>query len=199
MDSQSTMHAYLEWAKQRADEIDATLVTFEKSVAQLEAGVRAKAESAMADMRAARDAFRKFINEHGETNEAALARSQAALETQWTAFEASVQAYLDATGKQVTEQEIAFRARADAQYKAWEEAIDKLHKSATSFAADRRHDIETAVKRMKTEADASKVKLDKLKKAGGESWDAMKSALTETRAALDRAQQAVRDAFKRAI
>jgi hypothetical protein len=51
---------------------------------------------------------------------------------------------------------------------------------------------------MTTEADAARVKLDKLNKAGSESWAAMKSALSETRDAMDRAQKAALDAFKRA-
>jgi hypothetical protein len=50
---------------------------------------------------------------------------------------------------------------------------------------------------MKVDADAAKAKLDKLEKAGGESWAAMKSALTETRTALDKARQAVYESFQR--
>lgn len=99
--------------------------------------------------------------------------------------------------KQAKEVEAAFRARAEAQRKAWDEAIDKLHESAKSFADNRRDEIEAAVKHMKVETDAAKTKLDKLDKAGGESWGAMKSALTETRAALDKAQQAVHESLKR--
>ena len=38
-------------------------------------------------------------------------------------------AFLEATGQHVKEIEAAFRARAEAQRKAWQEAIDKLHKS----------------------------------------------------------------------
>jgi hypothetical protein len=108
-----------------------------------------------------------------------------------------VLAYLEATGKQAKEQEAAFRACAEAQRPAGHDAIDKLHKSATSFADDRRDEIETAVKHMKVEADAAKTRLDKLHKAGGESWAAMKSALAETRAALDKANQAVHESLKR--
>jgi hypothetical protein len=197
MGSQSTIHPYLDWAKERLNEIDATLASFEHSAAKLHADARTKAEKAMADMRAARDDFRKSIKEHGEASEAAVTGSKKALETQWTAFEAAVPALLEATGQQVKEVEAAFRARADAQRKAWHEAIDMLHKSAKNFADNRRDEIETAVKHMKVEADAAKTRLDKLDKAGGESWTAMKSALTETRTALDKAQQAVYESIKR--
>jgi hypothetical protein len=132
-----------------------------------------------------------------ETSEAAIANSKKVLEAQWAAFELAVPAFLDATGQQVKEAEAAFRACADVQRKAWHEAIDNLHKSAESFAENRRDEIETAVKHMKVEADAAKTRLDKLNKAGSETWAAMKSALTETRTALDNAQQAVHESLKR--
>ena len=89
-------------------------------------------------------------------------------------------------------------ARAAAQGKAWQESIDTFHRSTASFAADRRDDMEKVLERMTTEADAAKVKLDKLNKAGSKAWAAMKSALSETRDAMDRAQKAALDAFKRA-
>jgi hypothetical protein len=189
MDSQSTMHAYLDWAKGRLDESSAT---------KLQADTRTKAESALANMRTARDAFRKSMKDYGQASEAALARSKEALESQWNAFEASVQTYLDSTGKQVKDQQAAFLARAAAQRKAWQESIDTFHRSTASFAADRRDDMEKVLDCMTTEADAANVKLDKLNKAGSESWAAMKSALSETRDAMDRAQKAALDAFKRA-
>jgi hypothetical protein len=194
MSSQSTIHPYLDWAKERLDEIDATLASFEHSAKKLQADARTKAEKAMTDMRTARDDFQKSIKEQGQASEAAVASSKKALEKQFTAFEAAVPAFLEATGQHVKEVEAAFRARAEAQRKAWQEAIDKLHKSAKSFADNRRDEIEAAVKHMKVEADAAKTKLDK---AGGESWAAMKTALTETRTALDKAQQAVHESLKR--
>jgi hypothetical protein len=197
MSSQSTIHPFLGWAKERLDEIDATLASFEHKAAKLQADARTRAEKAMTDMRAARDDFQKSVKEHGAANEAAIASSKKALEAKWTAFEAAVPAFLDATGQQAKEVEAAFRARAEAQRKAWDEAIDKLDKSAKSFADNRRNEIEAAVKHMKGEADVAKTKLDKLDKAGGESWAAMKLALTETRAALDKAQQAVHESLKR--
>ena len=198
MDSQSTMHAYLDWAKGRLDEIDATLGSFESSATKLQADTRTKAESALANMRTARDAFRKSMKDYGQASEASLNCSKEALESQWNAFEASVQTYLDSTGKQVKDQQAAFLARAAAQRKAWQELIDTFHRSTASFAADRRDDMEKVLERMTTEADAAKIKLDKLNKAGSESWAAMKSALSETRDAMDRAQKAALDAFKRA-
>jgi chromosome segregation ATPase len=199
MTSQRTWnaHPHLAWAMWGLDEIEATLASIESGL-RSRASVHPKAESAMVDMRTARDAFRKSIGEHdARVNDAALARSKADLEGQWAAFEDSVQNYLDAVDKQVSEQETVFRARADAQSKAWLQATDNLHKSAARFAADRRRDVETAVKRLESEAETAKLMLDKLNKAEGASWAAMRSALTETRAALDRAHRSVLDALER--
>jgi hypothetical protein len=69
--------------------------------------------------------------------------------------------------------------------------------SAARFAADRGRDIETTVKRLESEADAARVKLDTLNKAEDASWAAMRSALAETRAALDHAHRSVLDALER--
>jgi len=190
-------HPHLAWAMWGLDEIEATLASIESRVHK-HVDVHIEATSAMADMRTARDAFRKSIAEHEQVDEAAFAHMKAALESQWAVFEDSVQAYLETVGRQVSEQEIVFRARAEAQSKAWRQAIDNLHKSAARLAADCRGDIEAAARRLESEADAAKIRLDRLNKAEGASWAAMKSALTQTRAALDRAHQAVLDAFGRA-
>jgi hypothetical protein len=178
------------------NEIEATLASIENRL-HSRASVHPKAESAMVDMRLARDAFRSSIEE--QLDQASLSRSKADLERQWAAFEDSVQNYLDKVDKQVTEQETVFRARADAQRTAWLQAIDNLHTSAGRLAADRRSDIETAVKHLVSEADAAKVKLDQLNQAEGASWAAMRLALAETRAALNRAHRSVLDALEHTV
>jgi len=189
-------HPHLAWAMWGLDEIEATLASIEGRL-HSRASVHPKVESAVVDVRMARDAFHKSIGEHAHVNEVALARWKVDLERQWAAFEDSVQNYLDTVGRQVGEQETVFRARADAQSKAWLQAIDNLHKSATRVVVDSRSNIETAVKHLESEADAAKVKLDKLNKAEGASWAAMRSALAETRTALDHAHRSVLDALER--
>jgi hypothetical protein len=51
---------------------------------------------------------------------------------------------------------------------------------------------------MRADAATAEAKLQKLAQAGTESWSALSIALSETRAAFDRANQAAREAFKRA-
>jgi len=65
--------------------------------------------------------------------------------------------------------------------------------------ATRQAEIDTAVKRMQADAAAAEKKLQKhVDQMGTQSWSALTAVLTETRAAFDRANQAARDAFKRA-
>ena len=54
------------------------------------------------------------------------------------------------------------------------------------------------MKRMEGDAAAAEEKLQKLNQAGMQSWSALTAALTETRGAFDRANQAAQEAFKRA-
>jgi hypothetical protein len=63
---------------------------------------------------------------------------------------------------------------------------------------ERRGEIEATVKRMEADAAAAEEKLQKLNRAGMQSWSALMGALAETRAAFDRANQAAQEAFKRA-
>jgi hypothetical protein len=54
------------------------------------------------------------------------------------------------------------------------------------------------VARMKADAAASDERLQRLARAGTESWSALSAALAETRGVFDRANQAAREAFERA-
>jgi hypothetical protein len=181
-------HPHLAWAMWGLDEIEATLASIEGRL-RSRTSVSSGAATALVDMRMVRDAFRSSIEE--QVNQASFARSKADLEGQWAAFEDSVQTYLETVDKQISEHETVFRARADAQSKVWLQAIDGLHQSAARLAAERRSDVETAVKHLESEAHAAKARLDTLNKAEAASWAAMRSALAETRTALRQAHHSV--------
>jgi hypothetical protein len=82
--------------------------------------------------------------------------------------------------------------------KAWREAAASLRSAANEFAAVRRSEVEATVKRMEADATTAQEKLHKLNQAGTQSWSVLMGALAQTRAAFDRANQAVQEAFKRA-
>ena len=198
MPAQSSMHFYLNWAKERIDEMDATLASLEANSSQVQAEFKVKANQLIADLKKRRDEFQAAVKQQAEAGETGWDRTKAQLESQWNGFEAQVKTYIDTVGKHIEQQQATFRDVAAAQVEAWREAADKFHDGATKLAAERRADIDAAVKQMKADASEAEARLQKLKQAGGESWTALSAALAESRKAFDRANQAAWDAFKRA-
>jgi hypothetical protein len=198
MTTQSNTHFFVNWAKGRLDEMDATLTSLKGKVGGVQADARDKANKVLADLRKKRDDFRDSVKKQSEANEAAWISAKTKLESEWNVFEAEVKKYVESFGNQIEQQQATFKLQSAAQLKAWREAANKLGSSAKEFVAERRGEIDAAVKRMNTDATAAEEKLQKLNQAGAQSWSALMAALTETRAAFDRANQAARDAFKRA-
>ncbi|MGO8909932.1 MAG: hypothetical protein ACLQDM_11550 [Bradyrhizobium sp.] len=197
--TQSNIHFYVNWAKERLDEMEAVLTSLESRIGEVQADARDKANKALADLRKGRDIFRDTVKKQAEANEAAWMSAKAKLEPEWNTFEAEVKKYVENFGKQVEQQQATFKLQSAAQLKAWREAADKLAGDTKQFATERQAEIDTAVKRMQADATAAEEKLQKqMEQMGAQSWSALMAALTETRAAFDHANQAARDAFKRA-
>jgi len=197
MPTQSSMHFYVNWAKERLDEMDAALTSLEGKIGGVQADARHMADSALADLRKSRDGFRDTVKKQAEAGEAAWIGAKAKLEDEWNSFEAGVRKYVESFGKQIEDQQVTFKLLAAAQLKAWREAADKLGSDAKEFATERQVEIDAAVRRMKADAAAAEEKIQKnLNQAG--TWSALMATLAETRAAFDRANQAAREAFKRA-
>ena len=199
MPKHSAVYFYLNWAKERIDEMDATLASMEAHVAHVQADARAKANQALADMRKKRDDFRDTLKKQADANEATWIREKARLQSEWNTFETDVRKYVESVGKQIEQQQETFKRQAAAQVKAWREAAENLHTAAKDFAGERRGEIEATVKHMEADATAAEEKLRKVNEAGKQSWSALMTALAETRAAFDRANQAAQEAFKRAV
>jgi len=198
MSTQSSIHFYLNWAKERIDEMDATLASLESKVSEVHADARVKANQVLTDLRKKRDDFRATVKKQAEANEATWIKEKARLETEWSAFESEVKKYVESFGKQIEQQQAIFQRQANAQAKAWRDAADQLRVAAKNFAAERRAEIEVVVKRMDADATQAEEKLWRLNQAGSQSWSALTTALRETRAAFDRANQAAQDAFRKA-
>ena len=198
MATQSNIHFFTNWAKERLDEMDAAVTSLEGKLAEVQSDARDKADKVLADLRKQRDDFQDTIRKQSEFNEAAWLLAKAKLELDWKVFEAELEKYVESFGKKAEHQQATFKVQADAQLKAWREAADKLGIDAKNFAAERRDEIDAVVKRMNADAAEAERKLQKLNQAGTQSWSALMAALAETRAAFDRANQAALDAFKRA-
>ena len=198
MPLQSNIHFYVNWAKERLDEMDATLTSLESKVAEVQADARDSADNMLRILREKRDEFRNIVKRQSGSNESAWISVQAQLESEWGSFENEARKYVESFVKQVEQQQATFKLQAAAQLNAWREAADKLGSAANEFAAERRDEIDAALKRMKADAVAAEARLLKLNEAGTESWSVLMAALTETRATFDRANQALREQFKRA-
>ncbi len=192
MPEQSGVHFYVEWAKERLDEMDAILASLDRQAGKIQA------DQLIADLRSRRDQFQKAVKTQLEAGESAWVRGRAQLESQWDGFAAEVNKHLETFGKQVAVQQATFRDLAAAQQKAWNDAGEKLRAAAAGFAADRRVEIEGVLQQMKTQASEAEAKIQKVTQASTQSWTGLNTALAESRAAFDRAVQAACDAFKRA-
>lgn len=198
MSEQSSMHAYLNWTKQRLDEMDATLASLEAEGSRLKAESKVKADQLIADLKKRRDEFQATVKAQLDSAEATVRANMAQLESQWPGFEAQVKAYFEAVGKHVEQQQAAFRDIAAAQINAWQKAAHEFHDSAAKVAEAKRNDIDIALKQMKAGGAEAEARFQKLKQAGGESWTALSAALAESRKAFDQANQQAWDALKRA-
>ncbi len=196
MPEHSIMHFYLNWAKERIDEMDAALASFEAKASVAKAEGKVKADQLVADLKKRRDEFQASLKAQAQAGETAWVRAKADLEKKWNGFESQMKAYFESAGKQIEQQQATFKDIAAAQTKAWSEAADKFHAAAGKVAAARRADIDAALKQMKSDASEAEARLQKFKQAGSESWSVLSAALAESRKAFDRANQAASDALR---
>jgi len=198
MPEHSSMHLYVNWTKERLDEMDATLASLEAKTSQLRLDARTKAEQVIGNLKKRRNEFQAKAKAQAEASEGAWQAAKTQLEAQWTEFEAQVRTYLESVGKEIEQQQGIFRDVAAAQVNAWREAASKFQQAAATMAAEKRTSVDTAIKQMRAEAAEADARLQGLKQAGSESWTALSGALAESRKAFDQANQKAWDAFKRA-
>ena len=98
MPEQSSMHDYLNWTKERIDEMDATLAALEGKAAEVKAESQAMTEEAVAELTKQRDAFQAQAKALAEAGGSALLAGKAQLESQWRDFEARLKAYFETVG-----------------------------------------------------------------------------------------------------
>src|SRR5579872_6351976 len=195
----SSAHFFLSWAKERIDEMDATLASLESKAVQMQQQTRVKADEFIAQMRKKRDEFENTVKKQAEAAEPAWDSAKARLATEWKGFEAETKKYLETFGNNIEQQQAVFQSQVTAQLNAWRQTADKLNAAGKEFATERRREIDATVSRMKADAATAEKKLQELARAGTDSWSTLNAALAETRATFDRANQATREAFKRAI
>ncbi|MBR0825708.1 hypothetical protein JQ596_09170 [Bradyrhizobium manausense] len=196
MSEQSSMHFYLNWAKERIDEMDAALASFEVKATEAKADSRVKVDQIIADLKERRDEAQALLKTQAEAGEAAWARAKTDLDKHWAGFEAQMKTYFEGAGKQIEQQQATFKDIATAQAKAWREATDRFREAAGKVTAARTTDLDAALKQLKSDATEAEARLQKLKQAGSESWSVLSAALGESRKAFDQANQAAWNALR---
>ena len=101
MATQSNIHFFTNWAKERLDEMDAAVTLLEGKVAEVQSDARDKANKVLADLRKQRDDFRDTIKKQSEANKSAWIQAKAKLEADWRSFEAEVKKYVESFGKKI--------------------------------------------------------------------------------------------------
>jgi hypothetical protein len=197
--ARSSVHGSFDRAKERLGEMDATLALLEKKLADFKSENRAAAERAIADMRVQREALKQVVDAKRQATEAEWQQAKATVEFRWTAFEATVQKWVDATRQDIVDQNEMFVVRAEAQLKAWQDIIDQLEASAKAATSNRKREIESTIAAIRADREVVKAKLEALKRSGKETRVALANALNESRVAFDRANQTAAEAFKRAL
>ena len=80
MPEQSSVLFYLNWAKERIDEMDAALASLEVKASQAEADSKVKGDQLIADLKKRREEFQTSQKAQAEAGEAAWARTKADME-----------------------------------------------------------------------------------------------------------------------
>jgi hypothetical protein len=154
----SSAHFYLNWAKERIDEMDAVLISLEDKSTQVAASTRAAAEKIIGDLRTRRDAFLSEMQRRAGASESTWSQAKIRLEADWNAFQADVKKYVEQFGQMQEQQKATFEGAAAAQLNAWRRTADRMQREAATFAADKRVAIDTAVHQMRvaaTDAEAN--------------------------------------------
>jgi hypothetical protein len=196
MTENSSQHHYVTWTKQRLDEMDAALASFEAKASQLKADAKAKASQLNADLKKRRKDFQAEVEAHLKAGEAGLQASKAQLEKQWASFEAELKTYVDTVGKDIDQKRTTFADIAAAQMKTWGEVAEKLQSAAAKFGAENKAKADRAIAQMRAEATEAKAHLDRFKQAGDESWSALSAALQTSRKKFDAASKKSWEALK---
>lgn len=200
MSDKHLAHEYIEWSKQKLDEIDATLLGLDKQIETLTGDARTTADRAVADVLAARDAFKakvEALRADVPTAEDAAADVYAALDQQWGEVELAVHGLLSAVAGRADVLKAALKARADAQRKAMRSSFQAIRANATEAIDRARGEVEAALHRITAEAEKVEAKLGQVSAAGGDTWKAIKGGLADAKSVHEKTWKAISDAISR--
>lgn len=202
MTEQSFAHEVVAWAKQRLDEIDAIIAQAEKSADELKESARTDADQALSRLRASRAKLEGQLEDlrtQAEAAKSSASQAQQALEDEWVEAESAFQAFLTSTGEQTEIARNAIAARAEAQRKSWESALNDLHAQVTAAVEKASEEFDTAIGRLSAEAEKAKAKIGHASSAGDETWQVIKTGLAEAKAVHEKTIKKIAEALSKAF
>jgi len=195
MNGQIPVHLYLNWAKERIGEFDAMLTSMEGKPQSADAASRDMVAQFVSDMQRKRNEFLAFVDKQNAAGAAALTQARAQLEAQWQACESEWTKLSETLGQEASQQKATFQGPVEAQLAGWRNLLDTMQNAMSAATSERRSEVEAVLNKIKEDGTSSDTNLKKMASAGVESWRAFNTALTESRAAFDRAIEAAQRAF----
>jgi len=202
MTKKSPAHDTVSWAKQRLDDLDATISEVERATDKLKGDARAEAEAALARLKASQAKVQGYYEQLRAQAAAVKGRAEEAqdtLEAEWVEVESAFQSFLSAAKGQADTVRDIIAARAEAQRKSWETSFKELRGQAEGVVDKARGEFDAAIKRLSDQAEKFQSRIGEAKDAGDESWGAVKEGLAEARAAHDRTIEKIRGAFSKLL
>jgi hypothetical protein len=200
MSKQSLAHEYLEWTKQKLEEIDATLSALDDLVKTLKSDARTKADAAIVQIRAARDAFKAKVDALRSdiaASKAVADDTYVSLKAEWAEVELAFQDFLAAAAGQANIVKQAVTDRAEAQRKSLHSSLQAIRATASDALDQGRIEADAAISRLAAETEKAAAKLGQVSAAGDDSWKAIKGGLEEITSAYDRTWKKISEAIAR--
>ena len=197
MTSETDTHLFSNWAKERLKEIDATLAALQSRVDSLQADTKTQAEKTIAEIRAQQQVFQEMLKKQTAEGTANWTTLMQGLESNWASFESLVQKYMNVTLKDAHHLQDTLCGAGGGSAESLAGSAGKPQGKSQHLRCCPKKEAEDALNQLKAAAETAKAKLETQQKAGVESWDALKTALEESRAAFDKATHKVIDTFKK--
>ena len=195
---QSSVDAFVEWAKACPDEMAANAKVLGSSLDKLDASVRAQAEQAIAQVNQWIAEGQDKIKEVQAKGEASVAVAKADIEAMWTRFQNESDKWVELA----KDQQATFQARAQAQVRAWQDVVDTYMRRLAEVHEQNKAQAEAQVEQLQADAQKAqadlKAKVDDLTKAGQTSWAAMSQALDKSRKSFAKAIEIATNRFNEA-
>ncbi len=201
MSQQSCAHEYLEWAKQKLDEIEATLVSLDNAAQTSKDDARTEADRVVVRIRATRDAFKANVD--ALRADVTAVREVADIPTHrfrrnglklnWP-IKTLYYGITAVTGHANIIKQVII-ARAEAQRESRQSSLQSVQATASDVIEQACGEIDAAIRRLTVETEKAEAELEKTSAVGGESWEAIKSSLEEVISVYDRTWKKISEAI----